>query len=435
MLSCFVVDKNIPLRGHRDDAKSDSMNKGNFLALLDLMAKRDPILQKHLENAKKNATGTSKTVQNEIIQIIGEHIRSALSAPLQDEKAVYSIIADEVTDKFSNQEILSLCLRFVDKNDIKEIFFDFVSLERTTGVAIANAIVSSLRSNGIDINKIRGQGYDGASAMSSEKAGVHGQIKSLVPTALYIHCSSHVLNLSIASSCKMPIVRNMVDVINEIFLFFDLSPKRQRMFERVLEVKGSQSRKKKLKGLCKTRWVERHTCFDTFQELYAHIGTTLNCILDPGAYPEVYKKPDTVPQTADDQEEREDTYENWKWDRETRVKAQGLLSSMKTSSNIVAFQVVRNTLEVIRPLATKLQKQDQDVYHAYQMVDDVRQRLEEIRTNVETEFSGWYEASQTMAEEVDSEAVLKSITKGMSAFLSWTTQSRKSRLVLGLKTE
>ena len=59
--------------------------------------------------------------------------------------------------------------------------------------------------------------------------------------------------------------------------------------------------------------------------------------------------------------------------------------------------------EVIRPLATKLQKQDQDVYYTYQMVDDVRQRLEEIRTNVETEFSGWYEASQTMAQEVDSE--------------------------------
>ena len=42
----------------------------------------------------------------------------------------------------------------------------------------------------------------------------------------------------------------------ETFLFFDNSPKRQR------HALGSESKKVKLQGLCKTRWIERHaTCY------------------------------------------------------------------------------------------------------------------------------------------------------------------------------
>ena len=39
---------------------------------------------------------------------------------------------------------------------------DYVHLERTTGKAIADAIVKSLHDMGFDIKNLRGQGYDGA---------------------------------------------------------------------------------------------------------------------------------------------------------------------------------------------------------------------------------------------------------------------------------
>lgn len=44
--------QNIPLRGHRDDTTSDSSNKGNSLAILQLLAKHDEQLWSHLQNAK-----------------------------------------------------------------------------------------------------------------------------------------------------------------------------------------------------------------------------------------------------------------------------------------------------------------------------------------------------------------------------------------------
>ena len=50
----------------------------------------------------------------------------------------------------------------------------------------------------IGISKVRGQAYDGAFAMSSNISGVQARTREAVPLALYTHCQSHVLSLSIA---------------------------------------------------------------------------------------------------------------------------------------------------------------------------------------------------------------------------------------------
>lgn len=116
----------------------------------------------------------------------------------------------------------------MDCGKIKEIFLDFVALERTTGEKIAEAILLCIQNNNIDIAKARGQAYDGTGSMSSEQVGVQSRIRLIAPPALYTNCRSHVLNLSIAAACKVASIKNMVGFINENYLFFDLSPKRQR---------------------------------------------------------------------------------------------------------------------------------------------------------------------------------------------------------------
>ena len=84
----------------------------------------------YLLTGTRNATSTSKTVQEEVIRITGEYIRAKVTQPIQKEDAFFSIISDEVTDKYANQEMLSVCLRFLDLNNdvspkIKELFFLF----------------------------------------------------------------------------------------------------------------------------------------------------------------------------------------------------------------------------------------------------------------------------------------------------------------------
>ena len=110
--------QNIALRGHRDDSKylnsENDSNTGNFQALLDFrIDSGDKILEQHFRSAPKNATYRSKTVQNELIDVIASIIREQIVKDIRDSGGMYSISADEVRD-ISNKEQLAVCLRFVD---------------------------------------------------------------------------------------------------------------------------------------------------------------------------------------------------------------------------------------------------------------------------------------------------------------------------------
>ena len=64
----------------------------------------------------------------------------------------YSIMADEVTSH--NQELMPLCVRFVDMHkNIREEFIQFSTLSSVTGEAIAARICSDLTNLGLDLKK------------------------------------------------------------------------------------------------------------------------------------------------------------------------------------------------------------------------------------------------------------------------------------------
>ena len=217
-------------------------------------------------------------------------IKERLTAELRTKDLPFTIIADKSTDPHSNQEILSLCLRFVDQsspNDVKECLTNFMHLERTNATMISRKILKSLSdpSISLDPSNIRGQAYDGASVMSSGKEGVQAKIKEISPLALFTHCYAHCLNLSIAASCKLSEVRNLVGLINEAYLFLNNSPKRQQLFGLTLKEYLPENSHSKLPGLCKTRWVERHTCLDLFLEMYELLVTFLDADISPHEYP------------------------------------------------------------------------------------------------------------------------------------------------------
>lgn len=98
----------------------------------------------------------------------------------------------------------ALCLRFVDDvGDIREtlILSNLRKFEQ-------HAIMQSLEGFGLSLSELRGQGYDGASTMSGERAGVQALLREKQPKALYIHCAGHSLNLAIINSCSVPPIRN-----------------------------------------------------------------------------------------------------------------------------------------------------------------------------------------------------------------------------------
>ena len=56
---------------------------------------------------------------------------------------------------------------------------------------------------GLDMQNCRGQAYDGAAAMSGAVNGAAARIRSLHPLAIYQHCRSHCLNLSIMKAATI----------------------------------------------------------------------------------------------------------------------------------------------------------------------------------------------------------------------------------------
>ena len=147
-------------------------------------------LAEHFKGAARNAVYTSKTIQNQLIEAIGDHIRDRIIEEIKEAK-YYSILCDEVSD-VSNKEQVSIVLRFLDSSGcIREEFLDFVGTSRVTGEALALLIKEVLIKYGLDFQDCRGQGYDGASNMSA-RHGVQGMLMEENDKALYVHCNSHM---------------------------------------------------------------------------------------------------------------------------------------------------------------------------------------------------------------------------------------------------
>ena len=81
----------------------------------------------------------------------------------------------------------------------------------------------------------------------------------------------------------------------------------------------------------------------------------------------------------------------WNWDRETLTKAQGLLSTLITFQIVVSFVIAKNALHAVKGIAVKLQKKGRDIFEAYQMVDEVRGIIKEMRANIDEEFKEWFD--------------------------------------------
>lgn len=79
------------------------------------------------------------------------------------------------------------------------IFKGFFRASATTGEVLADIFISTIKQYGIKIGNWRAQGYDGAVNLSGIHKGVQARIKEIVPTAIYVHCKAHVLNITICT--------------------------------------------------------------------------------------------------------------------------------------------------------------------------------------------------------------------------------------------
>ena len=366
--------QNIALRGHRDDNQAMSntdVNSGNFYALLRFrIDSGDSLLGKHFAEAPKNATYSSKTTQNELITLCGDHIRSKIIADITKAE-LFSILADEVTDT-SNKEQMSLVIRFFDGTNIKERFVDFIECEHLDGASIASKLIGQLKYYGLDMSKLCGQGYDGAGNMSGRLKGAAAIIRAQFPNATYVHCNSHVLNLAVVNACDMQPMRNMMGTLKEVCIFFKYSPKRHAKLKRNIQERCPESSRSQLVNLCKTRWVARHDALEVFGDLYTAVVATFQDIVD----------------------------EHSSWNSESVCKARTLQWAVTNFEFLISFTVCRNCLRYVLPLSISLQGRSMDILTAMTDVKHVISAIEKCQINMDNLGAEWYAQALCLSESV-----------------------------------
>ena len=88
----------------------------------------------------------------------------------------------------------------------------------------------------------------------------------------------------------------------------------------------------------------------------------------------------------------------------------------------MAFLVAKNALELIRPIAVKLQKKDQDIVAASNVIDETISNIKDLRENIEREFCDWFSDIKKIVEAVGSELCVR-----------WETVQMPQQMVLHLK--
>ena len=294
----------------------------------------------------------------------------------------FSLCADEAADA-SNKRQMPLIIRHVDRQGyVRKDFFKFVLCDtRTNGHALAEKLTNKVTELGQVLSKLRGQSYDLAVNVGGCLDGTAAVIFRSHPKAIYVHCSSHVLNLAIVSCLNVQQVKNMWCVLKEVGLFFSNSTKRQSALEVHIDtLHFVSSNRRKLIDPCRTRWMARPSALVAFADLYVPVVAAL-----------------------------EEVSQCRHWSLDSAGAASTLLSPITQFSFICASCISKQVLEYVHDLTTSLQKTSKDICNAYQEVKTVTETLHRVREDIDIYRGQWYRLAVSMAEKVGVDAFIPKI--------------------------
>ena len=177
---------------------------------------------------------------------------------------------------------------------------------------------------GFELANIHGQGYDGAANMSSNRVGLQVIVREKAPLATCTHCAGHCLNLVIGHSCGLGVVRNVIDKMKAICLYFHNSPKRNKLLQEIVSKNIPQASKRSpILDLCKTRWAARHLAYQHFYQSFKYIVMAFEAIAF-GSHQDILSG----------------DFANASWDAESKTKAMSFLNAITEYEFIVVFPIL-----------------------------------------------------------------------------------------------
>ena len=190
-------------------------------------------------------------------------------------------MADESTDVSSKEE-LYICGRWLENGKPVEHFLGILHAHEVNAEALTSYLLQFLDDKAIPIKKLRGLGFDGTNTMSGKKSGVQIRIRYHAPSALFVHCRCHQLQLAaVHAANEHREVQKVFQTLLAIWKTFHYSPKKA---ENLVEIQAVLNAPElKIHKPRDTRWLARERCvcavrrslpalIRTFDDIYEETG-------------------------------------------------------------------------------------------------------------------------------------------------------------------
>ena len=270
----YLARQGLALRGDGDE------QNGNFLQLLKLKGQDDPAMIDWLK--RKANKYTSHQNQNNILRIMAMNVLREVTACLQQSPFI-TLMMDETTD-ISNQEQSVIVLRWVSEDfEVNEEFLGVYNVPTIDAATLTMAANDTLCRMNLPLSKLRGQCYDGASAMSGAKSGVAKKIQEEEPRAVYTHCYGHSINLATCDAVKQSKpIKNALETTHEITKLIKHSPRREGIFREIKSASDAtgDNHSPGVRVLCPTRWTVRADSLASIVSNYSALQHTWDEAID-----------------------------------------------------------------------------------------------------------------------------------------------------------
>ena len=309
-----------------------------------------------------------------MIKCFGQVIAEKIVNDVKESK-FFTIIADEAADS-SHKEQMAFALRFLDKNmEIREEFIAFLQCKwGLSGENLAKLLLDAVSDLDLRIEDCQGQGYDGAGSVAGCVKGFAAHILRLNPKALYTHCYSYRLNLSICDSLSITEVKKMLKYVNKVTNFINVSQTRNMPFEETVRNSSeTDSKKTRLTDVCPTRWVERIKGLSSFEELFVPVYNLL------------------------------DDMANGKYNPSLCTDAFDLLSHISKFEFVAILVITINIFYLTLPVTQLLQGKSIDVMDGIELVSSLKTSVVNVRNSIDSYHDQWYKIALALDEKVDVE--------------------------------
>ena len=211
-LARLLLVEGLPFLVH--DASEHLKRKGIFRSILKFNGeKNESVRSVILKNAPDNYIMYSPNIQKDIANACPRETVDVILEEIGD--GYFSVLADESRDVSCKQQ-MAIVLRFVDKMGfVMERLVSLVHVTSTTALSLKEEIYSVLAKLSLSPSRIRGQGYDGASNMRGHINGLRSLILQENPSAHYVHCFAHQLQLTLVAVANgHPHIKGFLELVN-----------------------------------------------------------------------------------------------------------------------------------------------------------------------------------------------------------------------------